>query len=66
MSPLHDGCLHVAVRVQVVAKGMIARGKGGAIVNVSSVASLVALNQHTSYCESLFHHLVLVTLSMML
>lgn len=36
----------------MVAKGMIARGKGGAIVNVSSVASMVAIDQHTTYSES--------------
>jgi NAD(P)-dependent dehydrogenase (short-subunit alcohol dehydrogenase family) len=37
---------------QVVAKGMIARGKGGAVVNVSSQASMVALADHTAYCAS--------------
>ena len=40
------------MHLQVVAKGMIAGGQGGAIVNVSSVASLVALNDHSSYSES--------------
>ncbi len=37
---------------QVVAKGMIARGDGGAIVNVSSQASMVGLAHHASYCAS--------------
>ena len=37
---------------QAVAKGMVARGQGGAIVNVSSQASMVALADHTSYCVS--------------
>jgi len=36
---------------QVVATGMIARG-GGAIVNVSSQASMVGLAHHASYCAS--------------
>jgi L-xylulose reductase len=37
---------------QVVAKGMISRGAGGAIVNLSSQASMVALADHTAYCAS--------------
>ncbi|XP_069122877.1 L-xylulose reductase-like [Argopecten irradians] len=37
---------------QVCAKGMIERGKGGAIVNMSSVASTMALKGHTSYGSS--------------
>jgi NAD(P)-dependent dehydrogenase (short-subunit alcohol dehydrogenase family) len=37
---------------QVIAHGMIERGKGGAIVNVSSQASQVALHGHASYCAS--------------
>jgi NAD(P)-dependent dehydrogenase (short-subunit alcohol dehydrogenase family) len=37
---------------QVVAKGMIERGQGGAIVNVSSQASQVSLTDHTAYCAS--------------
>jgi L-xylulose reductase len=37
---------------QIVARGMVARGKGGAIVNMSSQASVVALAEHTSYCAS--------------
>ena len=39
-------CLFVA---QAVARGMVERGNGGAIVNVSSQASQVALDQHTVY-----------------
>ena len=31
---------------------MVEGGRGGAIVNVSSVASQVALKEHTVYCES--------------
>jgi len=42
----------VLVISQVIARGMIARGHGGAIVNVSSTASSVALRDHTSYCTS--------------
>lgn len=37
---------------QVVAGGMIERGQGGAIVNVSSQASQVALTDHAAYCAS--------------
>lgn len=37
---------------QIVARGMIAAGSGGAIVNLSSVASSRALTDHTSYCAS--------------
>lgn len=35
-----------------VAKGMIESGEGGSIVNVSSQASLVALDDHLIYCAS--------------
>lgn len=42
----------VLVVSQVIAKNMIKRGKGGAIVNVSSQGSMVALQDHTSYCTS--------------
>ncbi|CAB3995569.1 L-xylulose reductase [Paramuricea clavata] len=35
---------------QIVAKGMIARGNGGSIVNISSQASQSALKDHTVYC----------------
>ena len=37
---------------QVIAKGMVERGQGGAIVNVSSQASLCALADHAVYCSS--------------
>ncbi len=37
---------------QVVARGMIDRGEGGAIVNLSSQASQVGLADHTAYCAS--------------
>jgi len=33
---------------------MIARGSGGAIVNVSSQASMIALKDHTLYCKQIF------------
>jgi NAD(P)-dependent dehydrogenase (short-subunit alcohol dehydrogenase family) len=37
---------------QVVARGMIERGAGGAIVNLSSQASMIGLLDHTAYCAS--------------
>ena len=37
---------------QIVARDLIARGKPGAIVNVSSVASTVAFADHAAYCAS--------------
>jgi len=37
---------------QVVARDMIARGKGGAIVNVSSNASMIGVADHAAYCAS--------------
>lgn len=37
---------------QIIAKKMIANGKGGSIVNVSSQASLRALPDHATYCAS--------------
>ncbi len=37
---------------QVVARGMIDRKQGGAIVNLSSQASMVGLADHTAYCAS--------------
>ncbi|MEM7694088.1 MAG: SDR family oxidoreductase [Pseudomonadota bacterium] len=40
------------VIAQVVAKGLIARGAPGAIVNVSSTAARLALKDHASYCAS--------------
>ncbi|KAK3090481.1 hypothetical protein FSP39_012203 [Pinctada imbricata] len=37
---------------QVVAKGMVERGNGGAVVNISSTASTRALTDHIAYCSS--------------
>lgn len=37
---------------QAVSKRMIAKGSGGAIVNVSSQASMIALKDHTLYCST--------------
>ncbi len=37
--------------LQYVAKGMVERKEGGAIVNVSSLSGLRALPQHAVYCE---------------
>ncbi|XP_052786277.1 L-xylulose reductase-like [Mya arenaria] len=37
---------------QVVARGMVERGEGGAIVNISSMTTNVAFPEHTSYCSS--------------
>ncbi|MFN8375556.1 MAG: glucose 1-dehydrogenase [Anaerolineae bacterium] len=42
----------VLVVSQVIARGMIARGHGGVIVNLSSVASNTAIRDHTAYCTS--------------
>ena len=39
------------IPMQYVAKGMVERGEGGAIVNVSSLSSLCALKEHAVYCE---------------
>ncbi|XP_078692984.1 L-xylulose reductase-like [Branchiostoma floridae x Branchiostoma belcheri] len=52
-----DKVMHVNVRAamqvsQIVAKGMVERGTGGSIVNVSSPAAKRALKEHTSYCAS--------------
>lgn len=41
--------LHVS---QIIARGMVQRGKGGSIVNVSSQASMAALQGHTAYGAS--------------
>ncbi|KAJ4940720.1 hypothetical protein JOQ06_027015 [Pogonophryne albipinna] len=41
--------LHVS---QMVGRGMVARGSGGSIVNVSSQASQRALREHAVYCAS--------------
>jgi L-xylulose reductase len=40
------------IMAQTVAGGMIARKSGGAIVNVSSQASMVGLRDHAAYCAS--------------
>lgn len=37
---------------QVIARGMIERKRGGAIVNLSSQASMAALADHAAYCAS--------------
>ena len=37
---------------QLVAKGMVERGEGGSIVNISSQASICALRNHSVYCAS--------------
>lgn len=42
----------VLVVSQIVARGMIERGNGGAIVNVSSQSSMRAVQDHTTYCTS--------------
>ncbi len=42
----------VMILSQVVARGMIERGAGGAIINVSSQASKIGLADHTTYCAS--------------
>jgi NAD(P)-dependent dehydrogenase (short-subunit alcohol dehydrogenase family) len=52
-----DATMAVNVRAalilsQVVARGMIKRGQGGAIVHLSSQASMVGLADHTAYCAS--------------
>uniref|UniRef100_I3N3K9 Dicarbonyl and L-xylulose reductase n=1 Tax=Ictidomys tridecemlineatus TaxID=43179 RepID=I3N3K9_ICTTR len=47
-----DVNLRAVIQVsQIVARGMIARGAPGAIVNVSSQASQRALTNHTVYCD---------------
>ena len=38
--------------IQVVAQGMIARGKGGAIVNLSSIAGRIVVKNAPSYTAS--------------
>jgi L-xylulose reductase len=42
----------VLLITQTIAKGMISRGRGGAIVNLSSQASMAALADHAAYCAS--------------
>ena len=41
-----------AMMARDVAKGMLRDGRAGSIVNVSSQASLVALDEHLAYCAS--------------
>uniref|UniRef100_A0A4W3GBN0 L-xylulose reductase-like n=1 Tax=Callorhinchus milii TaxID=7868 RepID=A0A4W3GBN0_CALMI len=38
--------------MQIVARGLRARGVGGSIVNISSQASQCALRDHTVYCAT--------------
>ncbi|KAI0211724.1 L-xylulose reductase [Lamellibrachia satsuma] len=53
LSKIFEVNVTAAVNVsQVVAKGMVDRGKGGAIVNISSIAAHMAFPIHTSYCAS--------------
>lgn len=52
-----DGVMSINTRgallvTKFVARGMIERGRGGSIVNVSSQASLVALEGHAAYAAS--------------
>ena len=42
----------VLLVTQVAARGMIARGQGGSVVNLSSQASMAALPDHAAYCAS--------------
>jgi L-xylulose reductase len=42
----------VMIVSQIIAQKMIARGVGGSIVNVSSMASFQALHDHAAYCAS--------------
>ena len=37
---------------QVVARGMAERGTGGAIVNISSIAAMRVVPNHTCYCTA--------------
>ncbi|XP_055953894.1 L-xylulose reductase-like [Argiope bruennichi] len=52
-----DNCFAVNVKAvinisQIVAKGMVERKTGGAIVNISSQAAIIGLPNHTTYCAS--------------
>ncbi|CAL1282587.1 unnamed protein product [Larinioides sclopetarius] len=52
-----DNCFAVNVKAvinisQIVAKGMIERKTGGAIVNISSQAAIIGLPNHATYCAS--------------
>lgn len=42
----------VLVISQIIAEGMVRRGNGGAIVNISSLASKHGLEDHAAYCAS--------------
>lgn len=44
-------CLTLPLQFQIVARGLIARGAPGAIVNISSQASQRAITNHSVYCE---------------
>lgn len=44
-------CLPLPLQFQIVARGLIARGAPGAIVNISSQASQRAITNHSIYCE---------------
>lgn len=37
---------------QIVARGMVERGNGGAILTLSSLASMLGVQDHTAYCCS--------------
>ncbi|KAH3869390.1 L-xylulose reductase-like [Dreissena polymorpha] len=50
---MHDINFKAAFNIsQVVAQGMVSRGTGGAIVNISSVAGQRAVPNHTCYCTA--------------
>ena len=36
----------------MVGRAMVKKGKGGAIVNISSTASKIGLDRHAAYCPS--------------
>lgn len=42
----------ILVFLQIAARDMIARGKGGSIVNISSITTRLAFNNHTAYTSS--------------
>ncbi|ARS52809.1 SDR family oxidoreductase [Kushneria konosiri] len=48
----HTNARAAAIAARCVARGMIEAGKGGSIVNVSSQASLVGLDDHLAYSAS--------------
>ncbi|XP_060581160.1 D-erythrulose reductase-like [Ruditapes philippinarum] len=50
---LHDINFRAAFNIsQVVARGMAERGTGGAIVNISSIAAMRVVPNHTCYCTA--------------